>query len=170
MNGVVAEAKLIEKALPAVLYGMEPFHVRSEAHPSLTNLTLTVCPIGIMVYKDYVRMEIFSWTELWNAGYGNKTFWFRIFRDGENSKHNFVLVNKKYCKFVWMLFKHYFKFYVKDHSIPPKVAWGRVAPTVERTNMLQGASIADNIGADILNPLALSTSMNRQFPVPTTQL
>ncbi len=172
MSGILAEAKLIEKALPAIMYSMEAFRVHSEARPSLKELLLTVSPIGIMVYQEYTPIEVFSWMEIWNAGYSVKTFWFRIFREGENSKQKYILVNSKYCKFLWKLFRNYFKFYIKDHGIPPKVAWGRVAPNVDRSNLLQEQVASNQVRPEIQqNPLVLASSINNGFnSTPVTEL
>eukprot|EP00794_Sanderia_malayensis_P011427 gene11427-12618_t len=167
MSGVLAEAKLIEKAFPAVKYSMEAFSVHSEARPSLAKLSLTISQIGITIYQEQVRIEVFSWTEIWNAGYSDKTFWFKIFRGGHNSKHKYILVNSEYCKFLWELFKENFKFYTKDHGIPPKVAWGRVAPPVNRSNLVQDSV---KLQPEIKNPLALESSINNEFPPPVTEL
>ena len=98
MDGILAEANLIERALVATQYGVEPYPVRSEAHSSLRNLSMALGPTGITIYQERNRMEVFKWNEIWNAGYAEKTFWFRIFREGENSRHKYTLSNSSLCK------------------------------------------------------------------------
>lgn len=98
MDGILAEANLIERSLVATQYGVEPYPVRSEAHSSLRNLSMALGPTGITIYQERNRLEIFKWNEIWNAGYVEKTFWIRIFREGENSRHKHTLSSSRLCK------------------------------------------------------------------------
>lgn len=170
MDGTAAEAKLIGRGLPAAQCDSEPYQVHSEAQPSLKNLSLAICPIGVTIYQQKTRFEVYGWTEIWNAGYSTRCFWIRIFRDGEQSKHKYNLTNCKNCKAVWKVFKQYFKFYTKDHSIQPKVAWGRVAPTVNRSNFNQSSSTGNQILSNINNSIALSSGINQALLLPAAEL
>ena len=88
--------------------------------------------IGIGLYQGTVKLDIYSWMEIWNVGYINKTFWFRIVRDGEKSKHKYHFDDKKTCRHVWKQFRIYFRFYTQQKKIDPKLLWGRVPPKVNR--------------------------------------
>ena len=168
MDGLLAEVRLIDSAFQVAQYDIEPYPVRSEAFPSLKQLGLVLAPLGVTIYQGTSRLEVFKWTEIWNAGYDAKVFWLRIFRDGENSRQKYVLPNSRLCKVVWKSFKHHFKFYIRDHSIPPKVAWGRVAPTVNRGNLIEEKLQQGQVRSYINH--ASSTQMGEQKFVPTTEL
>ena len=137
MDGLLAEARLIQQSLPVVHFDIEPYPIRSDAQPSLKNLFLTIAPLGVTIYQDISITEVFKWTEIWNGGYEGKVFWLRIHRDGENMRQKYTLPNSKLCLVVWKLFREHFKFHIRDHSIPPKIAWGRVAPVVDRAEFFQ---------------------------------
>ena len=168
MDNIASEAKLIERALPAVQYGLEPYPVCFEAQPNLKGLLLTVGPVGLTIYQEYIRGEIYGWTEIWNAGYMNRTFWIRILRDGENARHKYLLQSDNVCKKVWKEFKYYFKFYCKDHSPEPKVMWGRTAPKFER-KYEQDENFGSPIRNDASNPI-LTAGTNPILGGPTTVL
>lgn len=168
-NGLLAEARLIQKSLPLVQYDLEPYPIRSEAQPSMRNLFLAIAAMGITIYQDKSISEIFRWTEIWNAGYEGRKFWLRIFRDGESSRQKYILPNKRLCKVVWKSFRLYFKFYIRDHSIPPKVAWGRVAPTVNRIDFLQDI-IQSNQARPYSNQSSPPQPNEQTLLMPTTEL
>ena len=91
------ERRLIEKALPVIFCNQEIYTVRSKSQPGLKRLTLTLGPLGIGLFQGLVRLEIFGWMEIWNVGYVKQTFWFRVMRDGQKSKHTFQFEEKKRC-------------------------------------------------------------------------
>ena len=169
MNGLLAEANLIQKSLPVVHYDIDPYPIRSDAQPSLKNLFLTIAPLGITIYQDKSIMEIFKWTEIWNAGYEAKIFWLRIYRDGENMRQKYTLPNSKLCKVVWKFFRQHFKFHIRDHSIPPKIAWGRVAPIVNRADFFQDIAPVNQVRSYV-NHGSTPQSNEQPLLVPTTEL
>ena len=144
----MCEMKLMEKALPTCYYNQEVFNVRSEAQPGLGRLKLTLGPIGIGLYQSSVKLDIFGWMELWNVGYINQTFWFRIVRDGEKSKHKFHFENNKVCEHVWKAFRNYFQFYTQERKVDSKLLWGRIAPKINRVTLFteHGTPSRTNIG------------------------
>lgn len=125
----------MEKALPVTFYNQDMYNVRSDAQPGLKGLTLTLGPIGIGLYQGTVKLDIFGWMEIWNVGYMNRIFWFRILRDGEKSKHKYHFMKKKLCKYAWKQFRSYFSFYTQEKKIDPKLLWGRIPPKVSRVNL-----------------------------------
>ena len=135
MDAATCEMKLMEKGLPVTFYNQEVYPVRSEAQPGLKRLTFTLGPIGIGLYQSSVKLDIFGWMEMWNVGYINHTFWFRIVRDGEKSKHKFHFENKKVCEKVWKAFREYFNFYIREKEIDPKLLWGRIPPKISRVTL-----------------------------------
>ena len=169
MDGLLAEARLIQKSLPVAQYDVEPYPIRSDAQPSLKNLFMAIAPLGITIYKEKSITEVFKWTEIWNAGYEGKIFWLRIFRDGENSRQKYTLPTTRLCKVVWKSFRQYFKFYIRDHSIPPKVAWGRVAPVVNRGEFLQDIAQTNQVRSYV-NHGSTPPNTEQSLLVPTTEL
>jgi len=139
-NPQTCEMKLMEKALPVTFYNQEVHPVRSDAQPGLKRLTLTLGPVGIGLYQGTVKLDIFGWMEIWNVGYINHTFWFRIVRDGEKSKHKFHFEHNKTCEGVWKSFRKYFQFYIQDRKLDPKLLWGRVPPQVQRVTLFSEQS------------------------------
>lgn len=135
IDPATCEMKVMEKALTVTYYDQEVYHVRSEAQPGLRRLTLTLGPIGIGIYQNTTKLDIFGWMEIWNVGYINHTFWFRIVRDGEKSKHKFHFENSKVCEHVWKAFRNFFQFYTQDRKVDPRLLWGRVPPRFERVTL-----------------------------------
>lgn len=160
---------MIQKSLPLAQYDVEPYPVRSDAQPSMKNLSLAIAPLGVMIYQDRSIHEIFKWAEIWNSGYDAKTFWVRIYRDGENSRQKYTLSTSGLCKVVWKTFRLYFKFYIHEHKIPPKVAWGRVAPTVNRADFLQDV-VETNQVRSYVNRGSNQQHTEQNMLVPTTEL
>ncbi|XP_066914034.1 FERM domain-containing protein 3-like [Clytia hemisphaerica] len=136
MDPPTCEMKLMEKALTVTYYSQEIYHVRSDAQPGLKRLTLTLGPIGIGLYQNSVKLDIFNWMEIWNVGYINSIFWFRVMRDGEKSKHKFHFNNNKTCEHVWKAFRDFFNFYIQERKVDPKLMWGRQPPKVQRLTLL----------------------------------
>lgn len=127
--------KFMGKALPVSYYNQEVHPVRSDAQPGLKRLTFTLGPVGIGLFQGNEKLDIFSWMEIWNVGYINHTFWFRIIRDGEKSKHKFHFENNKTCEEVWKSFRKYFQFYIQDRKLDPKLLFGRVPPQINRKTL-----------------------------------
>lgn len=136
MDPPTCEMKLMEKALTVTYYGQEIYHVRSDAQPGLKKLTMTLGPVGIGLYQNTVKLDIFNWMEIWNVGYINSIFWFRVMRDGEKSKHKFHFNNNKTCEHVWRAFRDFFQFYVQERKVDQKLMWGRQPPKVQRLTLL----------------------------------
>ena len=136
MDPPTCEMKLMEKALTVTYYDQEVYHVRSDAQPGLKKLTMTLGPVGIGLYQNTVKLDIFNWMEIWNVGYINSIFWFRVMRDGEKSKHKFHFNNNKTCEHVWRAFRDFFNFYVQERKVDPKLMWGRQPPKVQRLTLL----------------------------------
>ena len=136
MDPPTCEMKLMEKALTVTYYGQEIYHVRSDAQPGLKKLTLTLGPVGIGLYQNSVKLDIFNWMEIWNVGYINAIFWFRVMRDGEKSKHKFHFINNKTCEHVWKAFRDFFNFYVQERKVDQKLMWGRQPPKVQRLTLM----------------------------------
>ena len=136
MDPPTCEMKLMEKALTVTYYDQEIYHVRSDAQPGLKKLTMTLGPVGIGLYQNTVKLDIFNWMEIWNVGYINSIFWFRVMRDGEKSKHKFHFNNNKTCEHVWRAFRDFFQFYVQERKVDPKLMWGRQPPKVQRLTLL----------------------------------
>lgn len=130
------ELKLMEKALEVTYYNQEMYHVRSDAQPGLKRLTLTLGPVGVGLFQSSTKLDIFGWMEIWNVGYINNTFWFRVVRDGEKSKHKFHFDNNKTCEHVWKTFRDFFQFYIQDRKVDQKLLWGRIPPKVQRVSLL----------------------------------
>ena len=123
------------KALPVTYYNQEVHPVRSDAQPGLKRLTLTLSPIGIGLFQGNDKLDIFGWMEIWNVGYINHTFWFRIIRDGEKSKHKFHFEHNKTCEGVWKSFRKFFQFYIQERKIDQKLLFGRVTPQIHRKTL-----------------------------------
>lgn len=136
MDPPQCELKLMEKALEVTYYNQEMYHVRSDAQPGLKRLTLTLGPVGVGLYQSNTKLDIFGWMEIWNVGYINNTFWFRVVREGEKSKHKFHFDNNKTCEHVWKTFRDFFQFYIQDRKVDPKLLWGRIPPKVQRVTLI----------------------------------
>lgn len=130
------EMKLMEKALEVTYYNQEMYHVRSDAQPGLKRLTLTLGPMGVGLYQNVIKLDIFGWMEIWNVGYINNTFWFRVVRENEKSKHKFHFDNNKTCEHVWKTFRDFFQFYIQDRRLDQKLLWGRIPPKVQRVTLI----------------------------------
>ena len=140
VDALTAESKVMSRAMPLCYYNQERYPVKSEAQPGLRKLTLTLGPAGIGWFQNNVKLDTFSWIEIWNAGYSHRTFWFRIIRDGEKSKHKFLVENNRICEQLFKAFRMYFKFYTQEHRIDPKLLWGRVPPQVDRVTLFSEAN------------------------------
>jgi len=169
MDGQLAEARLIQRSIPVAQYDIEPYPIRSDAQPSLKNLSLAIAPMGITIYQDKTITEVFKWTEIWNAGYEAKVMWLRIYREGENMRQKYTLQSSKLCKAVWKFFRQHFKFHIRDHSIPPKIAWGRVAPAVNRSEFFQDISPVNQVQSYVNHGSSMQSN-EQPLIVPTTEL
>ena len=130
----------MELALQTTYYNQEIFPVRSDAQPNLRELLFTLGPLGIGIYQNETKLDIFSWMEIWNIGWINKTLWFRIVRDNEKSKHKYHFDDLKTCEHVWKTFRDYFHFHIHDRKIDSKLLFGRTPPKVNRIHLLNEQS------------------------------
>ncbi|XP_065653444.1 FERM domain-containing protein 5-like isoform X1 [Hydra vulgaris] len=140
INAPTSEMKFLDIALQKAYYNQEIYPVQYDAQPTLRDLLLSLGPLGIGVYQNNVKVEIFRWIEVWNIGWINKTLWFRIIRDNQKNKHKYHFNDSKSCEKVWKAFRDYFQFHTVERKIDSNILFGRIPPKVYRIHLLNEQS------------------------------
>uniref|UniRef100_A0A7N9AQ38 Erythrocyte membrane protein band 4.1-like 3a n=1 Tax=Mastacembelus armatus TaxID=205130 RepID=A0A7N9AQ38_9TELE len=121
MTPAEAEMQFLENVKKLSMYGVDLHHAKdSEGVP----IMLGVCSSGLLVYRDRLRINRFSWPKILKISYKRNNFYIKI-RPGEfdqfESTIGFKLLNHRAAKRLWKVcVEHHSFFRLVSPEEPPK--------------------------------------------------
>ncbi|XP_039982855.1 band 4.1-like protein 3a isoform X2 [Xiphias gladius] len=121
MTPVEAEMHFLENVKKLSMYGVDLHHAKDSEGVAIM---LGVCSSGLLVYRDRLRINRFSWPKILKISYKRNNFYIKI-RPGEfdqfESTIGFKLLNHRAAKRLWKVcVEHHTFFRLVSPEEPPK--------------------------------------------------
>uniref|UniRef100_A0A673AZF0 FERM domain-containing protein n=1 Tax=Sphaeramia orbicularis TaxID=375764 RepID=A0A673AZF0_9TELE len=120
MTPVEAEMHFLENVKKLSMYGVDLHHAKDSEGVAIM---LGVCNSGLLVYRDRLRINRFSWPKILKISYKRNNFYIKI-RPGEvrfESTIGFKLLNHRAAKRLWKVcVEHHSFFRLVSPEEPPK--------------------------------------------------
>ncbi|XP_043916669.1 tyrosine-protein phosphatase non-receptor type 4 [Protopterus annectens] len=118
MSPAEAEFSYLNTARTLELYGVELHYARDQSN---TEIMIGVMSGGILIYKNRVRINYFSWLKIVKISFKCKQFFVQLRRDLHESRETllgFNMVNYRACKNLWKACVEYHTFFRLDRPLP----------------------------------------------------
>uniref|UniRef100_A0A4W6EBF1 Erythrocyte membrane protein band 4.1 like 3 n=1 Tax=Lates calcarifer TaxID=8187 RepID=A0A4W6EBF1_LATCA len=121
MSPAEAEMHFLENVKKLSMYGVDLHHAKDSEG---VDIMLGVCSSGLLVYRDRLRINRFSWPKILKISYKRNNFYIKI-RPGEfdqfESTIGFKLLNHRAAKRLWKVcVEHHSFFRLVSPEEPPK--------------------------------------------------
>ncbi|KAM6970309.1 tyrosine-protein phosphatase non-receptor type 4 [Aplochiton taeniatus] len=120
LSSAQAEFNYLNTARTLELYGVELHYARDQSN---TEILIGVTSVGVVVYKNRVRINCFPWLKIVKISFKCKQFFIQLRREVGETRETllgFNMVNYRACKNLWKACVEHHTFFRLDRPVPPQ--------------------------------------------------